>query len=356
MTTNAEFSWSALLRQLLVGESLTTQATTWAMNAVMDGTATSAQIAAFVVALRAKGETASEVRGFVDAMLAHAGQPEISTPTLDIVGTGGDLSHSVNISTMSAIVAAAAGAPVAKHGNRAATSRSGSADVLEALGVAIDLAPEHVATVLDKVGITFLFAPVFHSSMRFAAAPRKEIGVPTVFNILGPLANPARPAAMLVGCADVRLAPVMAQVLASFNVRALVVRGADGLDEVTTADVTQVWDVRGSQVVECVLDAQNFGIARESEQALRGGDADYNAAIARSVISGERSSSLDPVRDAVVLNAGAALAAYAALDAPADDLNAAVAAGVQRARTAIDSGAARHLLDGWIAASQAARP
>ncbi len=283
------------------------------MDRAMSGDATPVELAGFLVALRAKGETAAEVAGLVSAMLAHAAPVEIvpgTGPTVDTCGTGGDRSNTVNISTMAAVVVAAAGAPVVKHGNRAASSAAGSADVLEALGVAVDLPAAAVGDCLAEAGIVFCFAPVFHPGMRHAAVARRELGVATIFNILGPLANPARPQAQVVGCADARLAPVMAQALLDRGTRAVVVRGLDGLDELSTHAPTRVWDATGTEVVESLVDAVDLGIARSVPDALRGHDAAFNAAVARAVLSGERSDRLDPVRDAVLLGAAAALVAH----------------------------------------------
>lgn len=341
-------TWQSLLRRLVAHESLTTAETQWAMHTIMSGEATSAQLAAFVVALRAKGENAQEVRGFVEAMLDHAVKVSFSGVTLDVVGTGGDSSQSVNVSTMSSIVCAAAGARVVKHGNRAATSKCGSADVLEELGVAIDVAPDEVPKILNDVGIAFCFAPTFHSSMRHAAAARKEIGIPTVFNILGPLANPARPSAQLIGCADTRLAPVMAQVLADVGVKAFVVRGDDGLDEVTTTGRTRIWDVRGGQIEETEIDAADYGIKRASVADLRGGDATYNASIVRRLFSNEDSATIAPVRDAVVINSALALVAYDAALGTDGDLHALIPQAISRADKAISDGSAMRILQAWV--------
>ncbi|MFN8148052.1 MAG: anthranilate phosphoribosyltransferase [Candidatus Nanopelagicales bacterium] len=352
-------TWPDLIAALLRREDLGADATSWAMARVMEGDATPVQLAGFLVALRAKGETAGEVAGLVSAMLDHAATVDLDPsvgPTVDTCGTGGDRSHTVNISTMAAVVVAAAGAPVVKHGNRAASSAAGSADVLEALGVAVDLAPGLVGECLSDAGIVFCFAPVFHPGMRHAAVARRELGVGTVFNVLGPLANPARPAAQVVGCADPRLAPVMAQALLDRGTRALVVRGGtDGLDELSTAAPTTVWDATGSAVVESQVDALDLGIARAQPDALRGQDAAYNAAVARAVLSGERSASLDPVRDSVLLGAAAALVAYDAVPAgPSGTASVGdrLAAALPRAAAAIDDGSAGALLDRWVAVSQ----
>ena len=334
-------SWPALLNTLLAGRPLAGQDTAWAMNEIMAGQATPVQIAAFAVLLRAKGETPSELGGLVVAMLANAAQIDVPGPTLDLVGTGGDRAQTVNISTMAALVAAGAGARVVKHGNRAASSPCGAADLLEELGVAIDLPGPGVARCVAEAGIGFCFAPVFHPGMRHAGVPRREMGVPTVFNFLGPLTNPARPSASAVGCADPRMAPVMAAVLAQRDVSALVFRGDDGLDELTTATTSRVWVVRDGEVDEQVLDPAELAIPGAEPGALRGADRAYNAAVARAVLAGERG----PVRDAVLLNAGAALAAYAGL--PAGSVTGAVRDGIGRAAEAIDSGAAAAELERW---------
>jgi anthranilate phosphoribosyltransferase len=265
---------------------------------------------------------------------------------LDIVGTGGDRSMSVNISTMAAIVAAGAGARVVKHGNRSASSKSGSADVLEALGIRLDLAPARVAEVAEEAGITFCFSAAFHPAMRHAAVPRRELGIATTFNILGPLTNPARPQAQAIGCADARMAPVMAGVLAGRGVDAWVFRGDDGLDELTTTTTSTLWRVHEGQVTESSVDPASLGIARATTEDLRGGDAAHNADVVRRLLAGEQG----PVRDAVVLNAGAALAVY---DSPDADVDTALEAGVAKAAQAIDSGAARSALARWVAATSA---
>jgi anthranilate phosphoribosyltransferase len=253
---------------------------------------------------------------------------------------------SVNISTMAAIVAAGAGARVVKHGNRSASSKSGSADVLEALGIRLDLAPARVAEVAEEAGITFCFSAAFHPAMRHAAVPRRELGIATTFNILGPLTNPARPQAQAIGCADARMAPVMAGVLAGRGVDAWVFRGDDGLDELTTTTTSTLWRVHEGQVTESSVDPASLGIARATTEDLRGGDAAHNADVVRRLLAGEQG----PVRDAVVLNAGAALAVY---DSPDADVDTALEAGVAKAAQAIDSGAARSALARWVAATSA---
>jgi anthranilate phosphoribosyltransferase len=336
--------WPRVLGTLIAGRDLSAEEATWAMEQVMSGSATPAQVAAFAVGLRAKGETAAELGGMVAAMLAHALPMAVEGRAVDVVGTGGDAAHTVNISTMAAVVTAAAGAPVVKHGNRAASSRCGSADLLEALGVAIDLPPEDVASCVRELGIGFCFARVFHPAYRHAAAVRQEIGVPTSFNFMGPLTNPAQPAAGLVGCADARMAPLMAQVLADRGATAFVVRGDDGLDEITTATTSTLWVVDGGRVDTVTLDPAALGVPRSQPDDLRGGSPEDNAESARRVLGGEPG----PARDAVLLNAAAALAAYRGLSG---DLVADLRSGLAAATEAVDSGAAAGLLDRWAAHS-----
>ncbi|WP_300401924.1 anthranilate phosphoribosyltransferase [Nocardioides sp.] len=335
-------SWPDVLSALVGGEDLSSEQTAWAMGEILAGEATPAQIAGFAVALRAKGETIDEVTGLADAMYERRNPISVEGRLLDVVGTGGDRSNSVNISTMAAIVAAGAGVRVVKHGNRSASSKSGSADVLEALGIRLDLPPDRVAEVAVEAGITFCFSAAFHPAMRHAAAPRRELGIGTTFNFLGPLTNPARPAAQAIGCADLRMAPVMAGVFARRGADAWVFRGDDGLDELTTTTTSRVWTVTGGEIAEAVVDPTAFGFAPATTEDLRGGDAEHNADVVRRVLAGERG----PVRDAVVLNAGAALAVHAAAPGSLDER---LAAGVARAAAAIDDGAAQLALDRWVA-------
>jgi anthranilate phosphoribosyltransferase len=337
-------SWPEVLSALVGGADLSAEQTAWAMGEILAGGATPAQIAGFAVALRAKGETIDEVTGLVESMYAVATPLSVPGRLLDVVGTGGDRSMSVNISTMAAIVAAGAGARVVKHGNRSASSQSGSADVLEKLGIRLDLAPDRVAAVAEEAGITFCFAAAFHPAMRHAAVPRRELGIGTSFNLLGPLTNPAHAAAQAIGCADARVAPVMAGVFARRGVDAWVFRGDDGLDELTTTTTSRLWRVHAGDVTETTVDPAVHGIPRGTAEGLKGGDAAHNADVVRRVLDGEQG----PVRDAVLLNAGAALAVHAA---PADDPDAALATGLERARESIDSGAARATLERWVAAT-----
>jgi anthranilate phosphoribosyltransferase len=337
-------TWPEVLSALVARQDLTAEQAAWAMGEILAGEATPVQIAGFAVALRAKGETIEEMTGLVEAMYARATPISVPGRLLDVVGTGGDRSMSVNISTMAAIVAAGAGARVVKHGNRSASSKSGSADVLEALGIRLDLPADRVAALANEAGITFCFAAAFHPAMRHAAVPRRELGVGTTFNFLGPLANPVRPAAQAVGCADRRMAPVMAGVFAARGVDAWVFRGDDGLDELTTTTTSSVWTVHDGTVTEVTIDPAAHGLPVASAEELRGGDTAHNAEVVRRTLDGEQG----PVRDAVLLNAAAALAVYDGPDAPVED---ALAAGLAKAAEAVDSGAARATLDRWVAAS-----
>ncbi|MFD3593269.1 anthranilate phosphoribosyltransferase [Nocardia sp. NPDC058640] len=344
-------SWPQVLGTLADGGDLAADDTTWVIDEIFTDNATAAQIAAFGVAMKIKGPTPTELAGMVAGMLGHAKLVRIDGDAVDVVGTGGDRSGSVNISTMSSVVVAAAGVPVVKHGNRAASSKSGGADVLEALGVKLALGPESVARSVREAGIGFCFAPLFHSGLRFAGAARKEIGIPTVFNVLGPLTNPAQPRAGLIGCAFADLAPVIAGVFAARGSSALVVRGRDGLDEITTSDLTDVWVVSGGRIRQTVLDPTVLGIARVDLAELRGGDAEVNARVAREVFAGTPGA----VRDAVLLNSAAAIVAYDLSRGVGDvdaDLDAALAGGLERAAAAVDSGAAAKLLQSWAELTQ----
>jgi anthranilate phosphoribosyltransferase len=313
------------------------------MRRILAGEATPAQIAGFAVALRSKGETLDEVEGLVATMYEFAAPLAWDARAVDIVGTGGDRAHTVNISTMAAIVTAGAGVPVIKHGNRAASSDCGSADVLEELGIRLDLGPAAVRQVMGRAGITFCFAPVFHSALRHSAVPRRELGVPTIFNFLGPLANPARPAAQAVGVADARMAAIIAGVLARRGVDGFVFRGDDGLDELTTTTTSTVWSIVGGEVSERRLDPARLGLVASSAADLKGGDAAFNAAVVRRVVAGETG----PVRDAVLLNAAAAIAAYDGAPGPLDER---MAHGLRRAERSVDSGAAEATLSTWVTA------
>jgi anthranilate phosphoribosyltransferase len=316
------------------------------MDQIMTGVATPAQIAAFAVAMKMKRPTSAEVTELADTMLRHARRvptDSFGNDSVDVVGTGGDGANTVNLSTMASIVVAASGIPVVKHGNRAASSLSGGADTLEALGVRIDLGPDDVARSVAEVGIGFCFAPQFHPSYRYASVVRREIGVPTVFNLLGPLTNPAAPRAGLIGCAWGDLAEVMAGVFATRGSSVLVVHGDDGLDELTTTTTSTIWRVQAGTVERLTFDPAAFGFRRADLAELTGGDAEANAASVREVFAG----AMGPVRDAVMLNAAGAMVAHAGLSSDAKWVPA-WEDGLARAKEAIDSGAAEQLLARWV--------
>ena len=336
--------WAAVIGTLSSGADLTPERARAAMAEILDGAATPAQIAGFIVALRMKGETVDELTGLLDAMLGAAERVDLPADmsVVDIVGTGGDRAHTINVSTLAALVVAGAGGRVCKHGNRAASSSAGSADVLEALGVRIDCGPEDVARCVREAGIGFCFAPRYHPAMRHAGPTRRELGVPTAFNILGPLANPAGAKRLMIGVADGAMADRMAGVLARQGAeRALIVHGDDGLDELTISTTSRVVDVRAGSVETYSVDPTTLGIDPAPAQSVVGGDPATNAALARRVLSGEHG----PHRDIVTLNAGAGLVTAGL----ADDLE----SGLATARAVIDDGRAARALDALIAASNA---
>jgi len=351
-------TWKEVLTLVSRGTDLTAQQSHWAMNTLMSGTATDAQIAAFIMGLRVKGETAVEVRGLVDAMLENAVRVDLDRIAVDVVGTGGDGAQTVNISTMAAITVAGAGAPVLKHGNRAISSKSGTADVLENLGVAIDMPPALVAACVADAGIAFCFAPSHHPAMRHAAGVRKELGVPTVFNVLGPLANPGQPASALLGCADARMAPILADVQLSRGLRTIVVRSDEGLDELSTSSTSQIWDVTTDEVRHSVLDPAALGLAPATIEQLRGGDPAYNADVVRAIVSGRSDGNFAAIRDVVALNAAGALVAYDAASGlnhfgdPSAPVAQRIALALPVAYQSLDSGAAATVLNVLISVSQ----
>lgn len=338
--------WPALLTHLLERNHLTREQSRVVMTTILAGEATPAQIVGFLVALRAKGESADELDGLLDGVLEFASIVPLSdeqrATAIDIVGTGGDRSHSVNVSTMAAIVAAGAGAPVLKHGNRGASSKSGAADVLEALGVAIELTPDGAKQAFEQAGIAFCLAPAFHPAFRFAGPSRREIGIPTVFNLLGPIANPGRVRRQVIGVANAAFAERMAETLKLHgSIHAWVVHG-NGLDELSTTGPSHVVEVRDGAVARFEVAPGDYGLAPATAADLVGGDAAHNAAVVRAVMSG----TTGPHRDIVVLNAGAGLVVAG--------LAADLASGIESAAAAIDSGAAEAALERMIAASQEA--
>jgi len=342
MTLDELGGWPAILRALAARRDLTAGEARAAMAEILEGAATPAQIAGFIVALRMKGETVDELVGLVDAMVAAAERVDLpaTTAAIDVVGTGGDQAHTINVSTLAALTVAGAGGKVCKHGNRAASSATGAADLLEALGVRLDCGPADVARCVEGAGIGFCFAPRFHPAMRHAGPPRRELGIPTAFNILGPLANPARVRRLLVGVADASMADRMAGVLAARGCdRAMIVHGDDGLDELTVSTTSQVVELRDGELTRYELDPTAFGLEVAPRESLRGGDPATNAELARAVLAGEPG----PHRDVVCLNAAAALVVAGV----AGD----VKAGLEVAQASIDGGGAARALDGLVALS-----
>ncbi len=347
-------TWSAILTKLLAKADLDRTEADWAMTEIMSGEASEAQVGAFMLALRSKGETVDELAGLVDVMLRQCVLLETGDDAVDIVGTGGDRAGTVNISSMASILTAAAGVPVMKHGSRSASGKTGSSEMLEVLGVRLDLSPERVAEIFAEVGITFFFAPVFHPAMRHVAPIRKQLGVPTTFNFLGPLANPAQPIATSLGVANAQVAPLMAAEMASRGRSALVFRGSDGLDELTTTGNSQIWQVSGGVVTEFTLDPTKLGLKLALPAELEGGDAHFNANVARSVLSGDTEGNLTRVRDIVMLNAAGGVVAYNLAKNPSEatlDLTARFSKALALVGSAIDDGRAAEKLSAWTAAT-----
>lgn len=341
-------TWPDLLTVLVRGEHLCPDQTHWAMSEILSGNASPVHIAAFAVALRAKGETVDEIAGLAEAMTEAAVPVQITRDAVDIVGSGGDRANTVNVSTMAALTAAGAGAKVVKHGNRAASSMCGTADCLEALGVRLEVEPARQQQVLDAAGMCFLFAPMYHQSLRHAGPVRRELGIQTTFNLLGPLTNPARPDAAAVGVADGRAAGLMAGVLARAGRRGLVFHGEDGLDELTTTTTSRVWLLADGQVRETVIDPRDLGLQPASRDDLVGGPPAHNAQVARELLAGKPG----PVRDIVLFNAAAALLAHRGPDVQGDAAEQ-VAACLHDAAEAIDSGAAAAALERFVTATNA---
>lgn len=339
-------NWPTVFSAVSSQQHLTQDQAAWAMQEMMTGIATDAQIAGFLMALSTKGETVEELLGLADAMLDEAVSVDVPSDVLDIVGTGGDRLGTVNLSTMSSLVAVGAGAKIVKHGNRGSSSTAGAADVIEALGVDLNLTQSRAKQSLEEAGITFLFAQEYHPSMRYVAPARKQLGVPTAFNYLGPLSNPARAEAQALGCASEVMAPLLAGVLADRGVRGLVFRGSDGRDKVTTSGPSTMFEVRDGNVEQYELHPEDFDIQLASVDALAGKDGSYNAEIVRKMLAGEHG----PIRDAVILNTAAGLTAY---DADASGhLFDRMRANMKRAEESIDTGAAQQVLDNWVTVSR----
>jgi anthranilate phosphoribosyltransferase len=345
------YTWPDVLTTLLDGGDLSVSESTWAMRKIMRGEATPSQLGAFLVALRAKGETVDEIVGFRDAILEAALPLPVNAEVLDIVGTGGDRFGTVNVSSMAAIVAAASGVPVVKHGNKAASSASGSSDVLSALGIDLSLTPEAVAETLDRAGITFAFATAFHPGFRHAGPTRAELGIPTVFNFLGPLCNPARAEANAVGVAHLDRVPLITGVFQTRGATALVFRGDDGLDELTTTGHSRLWEVSRGDIHEHDLDPRDLDIPLAEIDDLLGADPQHNAGVVRRVLAGEQG----PVRDIVLLNAAAGIVAYRLFRDAAEvqrPILQRLAEARDEAAAAIDDGRAEGKLDDWVAVTR----
>ncbi|MDO5720116.1 MAG: anthranilate phosphoribosyltransferase [Actinomycetaceae bacterium] len=350
----SDLEWTTVIARLCSGKDLTVDQAYAMMDSVMSGELGETKLSSFLTALRVKGESIDEVRGLADAMQDHARRIDVPTDVLDIVGTGGDGAHTVNISTMAAIVIASTGIPVVKHGNRAATSACGSADVLERLGINLELEPDHLARLLEEVGITFLFANRFHPSMKYAASVRRDLGFPTVFNILGPLTNPAKPQACAIGVSRPEAAEIMAGVFASRGTRALVFNGARrGLDELSTTEPAHLWVAEYDKVQHMIIDpVEHLGLEPATVDDLRGGDAQVNARVVKDLCEGATGA----IRDAVALNAAAGIVAYRILGSAQrphdqDSIIAALRSGYAQACEAIDTGATTRTLSRWVEAS-----
>ncbi|CAG7845703.1 Anthranilate phosphoribosyltransferase [Pseudoclavibacter triregionum] len=351
--TTTDRTWPRLIDSLLSGEDLSVADATWAMEQVMRGEVSESRLAAFLIALRAKGEKVEEVIGFRDAILAHALPADLTPWALDIVGTGGDMVGTVNVSTMSAMVCAGSGVPVVKHGGRAASAKSGSSDVLTALGGVHTSDPAEVRRVFEETGLTFLFASLFHPGFAHAGPVRRELGVSTVFNFLGPLTNPARPEASAVGVARESAIPLITGVFRTRGATALVFRGDDGLDELTVTGYSHIWEVSNGAITEHDVHPRDVGLGTYEMSELLGGTPEENAAIARETLAGERQGA---VRDIVLLNAAAGMVAF---DLAKDGEQAErpirhrLQERIETARETIDSGKAIAQLDRWVAATRA---
>ncbi|WP_138315449.1 anthranilate phosphoribosyltransferase [Rhodoluna limnophila] len=347
-------TWPSILTKLIDRTDLTRAESSWVMGQFLGGETPEPVMAGFMTAMRAKGETVAELSGLVDAMLLNSVKLDTGSDAVDIVGTGGDLIGTVNISSMASIVVASAGIPVLKHGSRSASGKTGSSEMLEALGIRLDQTPEQVAEVFRKVGITFFFAPVFHPAMRFVGPVRKALGVPTTFNFLGPLANPVQPIATSLGVSNATMAPLLAQELAARGRTGLVFRGNDGLDELSTVADSQIWQVVGGEVQQFGLQPTKLGLAKANVDSLLGGDAVQNAAVARDLFAGESSGNLGAIKDIVLLNAAGGVVAYELAKDPSRSdvsLELRFEDALQKVTTALESGAAAEKVADWVAAT-----
>lgn len=347
-------SWPLVLNKLASKKDLNRAEATWSLEQIMTGQVELGTVSAFMIGLRHKGESVDEISGLVDAMLANSLKLNTGSNAVDIVGTGGDLIGTVNISSMASVLTASAGIPVLKHGSRSASGKTGSSEMLEALGIRLDLDASQVAEVFENTGITFFFAPVFHPAMRHVGPIRKLLAVPTTFNFLGPLANPAQPIATSLGVANRLVAPLLAQELAARGRSGLVFRGNDGLDELSTCSGNDIWQVSGGEVSQFALNAKDFGLAEASIEQLLGGDAIQNAQVARGLFAGKTSGNYGAIKDIVILNAAGGVVSYelARDSSRADvDLNLRFTDAIQKVTLALESGSTLQKLDEWIAAT-----
>jgi anthranilate phosphoribosyltransferase len=351
----SQTNWASILEDLHSRRDLTREQSSWALSEMMAGIAPENEVSNFLMALRSKGESVQELAGLVDTMLANSLKLDTGDDAVDIVGTGGDMIGTVNISTMASILVSASGIPVLKHGSRSASGKTGSSEMLSELGVNLELAPDRVAQVFNETGITFFFALVFHPAMKHVAPIRKKLGIPTTFNFLGPLANPAQPLGTSLGVANEEIAPLMAQELAQRGRFALVSRGNDGLDELTTTTTNKIWEVSPNSVTNWELDPSKMGFSRVSLEQLIGGDAPYNAQISRDLFAGKTSLNLGAIRDIVILNAAGGVVAYQAAKNPelvGSELLDRFESAVQMVTVTLESGQANSKLEQWVEASK----
>jgi anthranilate phosphoribosyltransferase len=349
-----ETSWSSILEDLEARRNISRDQSAWALSEIMTGNAPESEVSSFILALRAKGETVQELAGLVDTMLENALKLETGNDAVDIVGTGGDMIGTVNISSMASILTAASGVPVLKHGSRSASGKTGSSEMLQELGINLELDPERISQVFRETGISFFFALVFHPAMKHVAPIRKKLGVPTTFNFLGPLANPAQPLATSLGVANAQIAPIMAQELAQRGRFGLVSRGNDGLDELTTTTISQIWEVSPDTVTAWELDPVRLGLNRSSLEQLIGGEPAHNAQIARDILAGKTNGNLGAIRDIVILNAAGGVVAYQTAKQPdlvGSELLPRFESAFQLVTTALESGSADSKLEQWVKAT-----
>jgi anthranilate phosphoribosyltransferase len=353
----SEPTWPNILNQLLSGENMSRDESSWAMREIMNGNATEAQMGAFMIALRSKAETVQELAGLVDVMLENAVLLETGNDAVDIVGTGGDMFGTVNISSMASIVAAASGVPVLKHGSRSASGKTGASEMLEVLGIRLDLSPQQVAKVFSQAGITFFFAPVFHPAMRHVAPVRKQLGIPTTFNFLGPLANPVQPLATALGVSDKKGAPLMAKELSARGRTGLVFRADDGMDELSTTSENSIWEVSQGEIREHRISAEDLGLKVADISELLGGDARHNAHVASSLFAGEKFENDEAIKNMVALNAAAGLVSYELANNPStveNNLVERLSVALGKTLESITSGKAGNKLEEWTKASHSA--